>query len=101
MAGRRPTPTTLKVLRGNPGKRPLNPKEPKPPTAIPIAPQHLTEIAKAEWDRIAPKLAQLGLLTDLDRAALAAYCCAYARWSEAEEALKKTGTVVRSPTNYP
>lgn len=29
--GRKPKPTALKVLEGNPGKRPLNDHEPIPP----------------------------------------------------------------------
>ena len=30
MAGRKPKPTAIKELEGNPGKRKLNKKEPKP-----------------------------------------------------------------------
>ena len=101
MAGRRPKPTNLKLLHGNPGKRPIGPNEPKPAVEIPSVPDHLNEVAKLEWNRVGEKLARLGLVTELDRAALAAYCCEYARWVEAEEALKKTGTVVRSPNGYP
>ena len=84
-----------------PGKRPVNPSEPKPKIEIPLVPEHLTELAKAEWNRIAPVLARLGLLSGLDRAALAAYCTVCGRWVEAEEALKKTGPVVKSPSGYP
>jgi P27 family predicted phage terminase small subunit len=101
MAGRRPKPTHLKLLQGNPGKRPINPNEPRPKIEIPPAPEHLSEAAKTEWNRIAEVLARLRLLTALDRAALAAYCTVYARWVEAEEALKKTGPVVKSPSGYP
>ena len=38
----------------------------------------------------------LGLLTDVDRAALAAYCQAWARWIEAEEAIREHGMVVET-----
>ena len=41
------------------------------------------------------------LLTNLDRAALAAYCGAYALWAEATEAIQKYGTMVKSPSGYP
>ena len=78
MRGRRPKPTRLKVLTGNPGKRPLNPDEPKPERAIPECPAELGPVARREWDRLGKELASLGLLTNLDRAALAAYCGAYA-----------------------
>jgi P27 family predicted phage terminase small subunit len=46
-------------------------------------------------------LAVLGLLTNLDRAALAAYCGAYALWAEATEAIQKYGTMIKSPSGYP
>jgi P27 family predicted phage terminase small subunit len=101
MRGRRPTPTRLKVLSGNPGKRPLNTDEPKPEVAIPECPIELGPVARKEWERLVGELAALRLLTHLDRAALAAYCGAYAMWAEATEAIQKFGTMVKSPTGYP
>jgi P27 family predicted phage terminase small subunit len=101
MAGRKPKPTHLKLLQGNPGKRPINPNEPKPPAELPPAPAHLGDVAKEEWERMGKQLLALGLLTSIDRSAFAAYCVVWARWADAEEALKKTGPVVRSPSGYP
>lgn len=101
MAGRKPKPTHLKLLQGNPGKRPINSAEPKPPAELPDPPDHLCDAAKQEWARMGQQLLLLGLLTSIDRAAFAAYCVVYARWAEAEENLKKTGPVVRSPSGYP
>src|ERR1044071_3571754 len=101
MRGRRPKPTRLKVLTGNPGKRPLNVDEPKPEIAIPDCPVELGPVARQEWDRMAPQLVSLRILTQLDRAALAAYCGAYAMWAEATEAIQKYGSMVKSPTGYP
>ena len=54
-----------------------------------------------EWDRLAGELEKLKILTSLDRAALAAYCGAYALWAEATEAIQKYGTMVKSPSGYP
>jgi P27 family predicted phage terminase small subunit len=68
---------------------------------MPAVPGHLSEVAKAEWLHMGEQLLHLGLLTSIDRSAFAAYCVIYARWVEAEEALKKSGTVVRSPSGYP
>jgi P27 family predicted phage terminase small subunit len=99
MAGRKPKPTHLKLLQGNPGKRPINSAEPKPPAELPPAPEHLSAAAKTEWTHMGQQLLTLGLLTSIDRAAFAAYCVVWARWAEAEEALKKTGPVVRSSFN--
>jgi P27 family predicted phage terminase small subunit len=101
MRGRRPKPTRLKVLTGNPGKRPLNDSEPMPNVAIPECPVELGEIARREWNRLVGELAALGLLTNLDRAALAAYCGAYALWADATEAIQKYGAMIKSPTGYP
>ncbi len=96
MAGRKPKPTALKELAGNPGKRPLNRYEPQPRVKLPPCPAHLTKSARAEWRRMGKELLALGVLTTVDRAALAAYCVAYARWAEAEKQVEKLGTIVKT-----
>lgn len=88
MAGRPPKPTRLKELGGNPGKRALPKGEPKPKSKRPSCPRHLSGEARREWNRMAKQLFDLGLLTEVDRAALAAYCQAWARWIEAEDAMR-------------
>jgi phage terminase small subunit len=67
MRGRRPKPTALKEMLGNPGKRPLNRNEPKPVQAMPTCPAHLSSTAKTERKRLAAQLHTLGILTQLDR----------------------------------
>ena len=52
------------------------------------AKQKLAPEAREEWDRLALELYELGILSTIDRAALAAYCQAYGRWVEAEEQLR-------------
>ena len=47
---------------------------PQPQIARPDAPDHLTGLARSEWDRVVVDLVALGNLTDLDRGALATYC---------------------------
>jgi P27 family predicted phage terminase small subunit len=101
MAGRKPKPTALKELQGNPGKRALNKSEPQP-AGSPKCPPHLDKAAKAEWRRISDELTRLGLLTMVDRAALAAYCASWSRWVSAEESIRKFGLVIKSPkSGYP
>lgn len=100
MRGRKPVPTAIKLANGNPGKRPLNNREPKPVTSIPTCPAHLTPTAKAEWKRVAHHLHTLGIISELDRAPLAAYCQAYGRWVEAEKKLKETPPLLRTPAGY-
>jgi P27 family predicted phage terminase small subunit len=99
--GRKPRPTKLKVLEGNPGKRRLNDKESDPPPAIPSCPEHLSPAAKKEWERVTPLLEKLGLLSQIDGAALSLYCQAWGRWVEAEGALKTYGVMVKSPNGFP
>ncbi len=95
--GRKPTPSYLKLVKGNPGRRRLNAAEPKPELALPTVPPHLSDEAKVEWGRLANELYSLGLLTRIDRAGLAAYCQVYSDWVEAEAMIRKTGTVIKSP----
>lgn len=93
---RKKIPTKLHVIHGNPGRRPLPADEAHPDIEIPTKPAHITGPAATEWRRITHQLADLGLLTLIDRAALAGYCAAYGRWVEAEDKLKKTGMVIKT-----
>ncbi len=70
MAGRRPKPTHLKVVSGNPGKRKLNDKEPTPAREIPSPPAHLTDWGKVAWGRLTVLLDGMGVLTVADTLAL-------------------------------
>lgn len=82
-----PKPTALKLLEGNPGKRALNLSDGvNPRVEIPSPPKHLGIEARKEWKRISPLLEDLGLISGLDRAALALYCQAVGRLSELEMA---------------
>nr|WP_291855405.1 phage terminase small subunit P27 family [Bradyrhizobium sp.] len=101
MRGRRPKPTRIKYLTGNPGKRALNKSEPRPEPVPPDCPPELGPSAQREWNRLVGELSKLNLITNLDRAALASYCGAYALWAEATEAIQKFGTMVKSPSGFP
>jgi P27 family predicted phage terminase small subunit len=49
---------------------------------------------------MAKTLETIGVLTQVDKAAFAGYCQAYARWKEAEEFLSKHGTIFKTPSGY-
>jgi len=100
MRGRKPKPTRLKLIEGNPGKRPLNLREPHAQPKAPTCPAHLSPTAKAEWKRLCSELFYLGILTAGDRAAMAAYCQSYGRWVEAEKRLAETPTLIKLPSGY-
>lgn len=98
--GRKPKPTPLKLLEGNPGKRPLPQREVRPVSKSPRCPPWLEEDAKKEWKRMGKILEGMGLLTEMDMTAFAGYCQAYARWKEAEEFLSKHGSIIKTPNGY-
>lgn len=80
--GRPPKPTVLKMLAGNPGKRPINAAEPDSGVIDTDAPPGLSDAAKAHWERLAPMLAKSGVLKQSDRDLLFCYCESYATWLE-------------------
>ena len=65
-SGRRPQPTALKMLRGNPGKRALNTQEPTPPAGAVVKPDGLSAGAGAIWVELAPICLHMGTLTPAD-----------------------------------
>lgn len=97
--GRPPKPTRLKLLTGNPGKRPLNAKEPKfePLAAVPPCPtQLLGEIGRQTWDHYAPQLVTTGVLTSADIHVLVTFCDAWERWVECSTDVRANGSVLES-----
>lgn len=101
MAGRRPKPTKLKLLQGTQRSDRINRQEPDPKPEIPNCPAHIQGEARREWRRITKELGAVGLVTRVDRAAIAAYCEAYGRWTEAVSKLHEKGLLVKAPSGYP
>jgi P27 family predicted phage terminase small subunit len=91
--GRKPKPVELRIIEGNRGHRKIPENTPKPTPVRPDRPGWLLPYAKREWSRVVPVLEKLGLLTELDRGVLAAYCQAWARFKQAEDVLNKQGFV--------
>jgi phage terminase small subunit len=80
MRGPKPIPAHLKLVRGNPGRRPIKPGTQVAPS-LPEPLPFLCDDAKAEWARVVPALYALRLLSKLDTAALAAYCVSMMCWA--------------------
>jgi len=104
MQGRKPKPTNLKVLHGNPGKRAINKDEPQgevvdadlPP------PDHLGDLAKECWTHMVSMLAGSQVITELDLHGLELYCAAYQNWRDAQQKVIELGSIVKSPkSGYP
>ena len=89
MRGRKPKPTELKKLEGNPGKRPLNANEPKPRPFRPQKPDWLDSEASAKWDKMIPILEHMRTLTEADGDILAQYCTAYSNWERCEKIVQQ------------
>ncbi len=63
-------------------------------SVLPDPPAGLPEAGLEEWLRVAPELHKANLLTNLDLAALEAYCRLFARWRMAEEMLATADDMV-------
>lgn len=91
--GPQPTPTHLKIVRGNRKDR-INFNEPKPKKAKPICPEWLSEQAKQIWERTASQLEMMNLLYEADQDILAAYSNAVATYILASKMVDETGILV-------
>lgn len=92
--GPRPLPTAVLELRGS-WKAKTRTGEPQPEGEA-IPPDWLDDIAKEEWNRLAPELKRLGLLRSLDQTAFALYCDLFSCWRRASAELEKTGRYYQS-----
>ena len=88
--GPRPLPANVREFTGT-SHRPLRAADLSdgvhPKVAIPPTPKNLAPEARKEWSRITPLLAELNLLTDIDRSAIERYCRVYGRWQQVERAM--------------
>jgi len=99
MAGRRPLPTAIKLLRGDgrrgAGHRALPKREPKPIIGAQPAPEWLVPEARALWDELAAMLVRTRVLTEADRPALELLCATWAQWKCAAQVLAEHGDSVQ------
>lgn len=101
MKGRKAKPTALKLLHGNPGKRPLNKNEPKPKPLAPAVASWLSPDAKKLRKELAPKLEAVGILTEVDGASFDLMLTHYCLASEAARTLKQEGSIIEDSKGYP
>lgn len=92
--GQKPKPTHLRLLSGNAGKRPINALEPTYAACATDAPEWLSEAPRAHWQRLAPMLANAGVLKTSDGDLLATYCCLFSDYVEAVKAGEKVSMTV-------
>ena len=100
-AGRKPIPTKLKIVKGTAQPCRIIKDEAKPKSDAVRMPAGLSDDAKKQWKIAAKHLTAAGLLTNLDTFALAMYCEVFARWTYANDQIKKFGPIVKAPSGYP
>ncbi len=91
MSGPPKTPSHLRLVRGNPSKRPINKDEPKPPKGVPPTPKHFDKQGKYWFKRLGDQLAGIGVLTELDGKALEMLVDAYVDYRLIKETLEREG----------
>lgn len=99
--GHNKKPTALRVLEGNPGKRPLPKNEPKPRPLMPKCPAWLPKEGKRLWRQLAPMLHGLNLLTEVDGQTFAALCLAWAQMVTAAKDVEQRGQLVPAAREGP
>ncbi len=93
------TPTRILKMRASPvAKRRMN--EPEPTKGAPSCPGWLDREAKAEWKRLVSELTAVGILTVVDRAALAIMCQSWSDYCAAQAAVAEDGKTCISPKGY-
>ena len=91
MPGRKPKSTALKLINGNPGRRPLNMQEPQLQSGIPDKPDWFDTYASEEWDRITSNLNGQRIFTKNDLGILVSICIAYEQLRETLAIIKELG----------
>lgn len=96
MVGRKPTPTALRILQGNPQKRPLNKNEPVPDPIDPEIPDELRgdAVAAAEWKSAIVPAIRIGQITIADRALAIVHCELWSSWRKEKAAAAKAPIVI-------
>lgn len=103
MRGRKPTPTVLRVLRGNPGRRPINTDEPATSALSAKCPDELSDAeAHAEWDRTIVPAITHGQITGAERVLAIAHCELWSTWrSQLADAARHPHVVAVGDKKYP
>jgi P27 family predicted phage terminase small subunit len=103
MRGRRPDTAAVKTAKGNPGRRPIVPEGVAPGLSDDVlssAPDWLSATGREVWNRIAPDLVQMRLLSRPDVPTFGRYCEWFAHWLTANAALNAGSLVVTTTSEH-
>lgn len=95
--GPAPTPTNIRLLHGETRPSQINYNEPKPGQMPVEPPGDISEQAKEIWDKYAPDLIRVGVLTPWDVEDFRAWCDAVVSGREAQAELDENGEVIDQP----
>lgn len=103
MRGRPPKPTQLKIIAGNPGKRPLPADEPK---LIPLNDDDPPEsmygaVSRKKWRELIGDLRKMGIIGTSDRETLARYCEEYETYRKALSKVRREGLTTAAGDAHP
>ena len=93
--GPAPSPTALKLLRGETRPSRINRAEPEPAGGFPAMPADLDAEAAAEWRHVEAEMAATGVIRAVDRMLLRAYCEAASRYLQAVRMYATSGPLIR------
>lgn len=99
--GPAPEPSAIRLIKGNPSKKPINRAEPRPDAVIPDCPGHLDKRAKQEWATLCPILSRMRVLTEADYMALANLCQEWSTMVQCQMQINEVGMLVEGPSGQP
>jgi P27 family predicted phage terminase small subunit len=100
MPGPPKKPTALKLVTGNPGKRALNRREPKPKGNLHDPPEWFSEDQRKGW-KYAILTAPYGLLKRVDRSTLVAWAVAEDLHRQAVQKINGGALLIKTPNGMP
>ena len=93
--GPAPTPTKVKILRGETRPSRVNHREPIPSSDVPKMPADMDAEAKAVWRRVIGSMGQLGVIRAPDTEILRCYCEWVSRYAQAARLYAASGPLVK------
>jgi P27 family predicted phage terminase small subunit len=93
--GPAPTPTKVKILRGETRPSRVNYREPIPSSDVPKMPTDMDAEAKVVWRRVISSMGHLGVIRVPDADILRCYCEAVSRYAQAARLYAGSGPLVR------
>ena len=99
--GPAPTPTKVKLLRGETRPSRLNLREPLPSRDVPKMPADMDPEAKVVWRRVLRDMRHTGVIRAADADVLRCYCEAVSRYAQAARLLAQSGPLVAKRDREP